>query len=164
MIAAAATVVGSVRMAGLGDVLADRTGWGEAVFGAVFFGLATSSSGIVMTAVSAASVQPGLRGAGALWAQFIAVGAVVAAGGWIIAEAAEVIVASTGLSAGFVGAVFMGLVNALPETVTAIAAVRRGAMILAVSAVIGGNSLDVLNLAVGELRAKLILGRARRLR
>lgn len=281
VLAAAVTVLGSVRMAGLGDVLADRTGWGEAIFGAVFFGLATSLSGIVMTAVSAALDQPGLaygnavggiaaqtlalavadfcyrrvnlehaaasssnllfgclligllavallasfgppltvfgvhpasvllaafyigglklirdhgerpmwravrtretvvdvpagtdlvgtgdgddrgpsarepgvdgRGTGALWAQFAAVGGVVAAGGWVIAEAAGVIVTSTGLSEGFVGAVLMGLVNALPETVTAIAAVRRGATTLAVAAVIGGNSLDVLNLAIGDV-------------
>lgn len=32
--AAILTVLGSIRLAGLGDVLADRTGWGEAIFGA----------------------------------------------------------------------------------------------------------------------------------
>ena len=36
--AAVVTVLGSIRLAVLGDVLADRTGWGEAIFGAVFFG------------------------------------------------------------------------------------------------------------------------------
>jgi len=41
-VAAAATVVCSVRLVRLGDALADRTGWGEALFGAVFFGAATS--------------------------------------------------------------------------------------------------------------------------
>ncbi|GAA0809088.1 hypothetical protein Sya03_29040 [Spirilliplanes yamanashiensis] len=54
------TVVASIRLVGLGDTLADRTGWGEALFGAVFFGLATSLSGIVMTAVTAAAEQPQL--------------------------------------------------------------------------------------------------------
>ncbi|MEU0240010.1 cation transporter [Nocardiopsis sp. NPDC006198] len=290
VLVAAVTVVASVRMATLGDVLADRTGWGEAVFGAVFFGLATSLSGIVMTAVSAAADQPGLaysnavggiaaqtlalavadffhrranlehaaassanllfcclligmlslalmsgfgpdvtvlgvhpasvvlvafyagglrlihhegahpmwravhtretvvdvpgasggapapgsgggsagsgpvdavradtpagEGAGgtaSLWAGFAVVGTVVAVGGWALAEAAVVVVESTGLSAGLVGAVAMGAVNALPETVAAVAAVRRGAMTLAVAAIIGGNSLDVLNLAVGDV-------------
>lgn len=308
VLVAAVTVVASVRMVALGDVLADRTGWGEAVFGAVFFGLATSLSGIVMTAVTAAADQPGLAysnavggiaaqtlalavadffhrranlehaaassenllfscmligllsvallsafgpdvtvmgvhpasvvlvlfyagglrlirhqneypmweavhtketvvdvpepvgapgpgsggsgsagasaqaepgedapdtpagpadpggvaeapstggdpegGLASLWLRFAVVGAVVALGGWALAEAAVVIVESTGLSAGLVGAVAMGLVNALPETVAAIAAVRRGAMTLAVAAIIGGNSLDVLNLAVGDV-------------
>jgi len=40
-----ATVVGAIRMASLGDTLADRTGWGEALFDALFFGATTSLSG-----------------------------------------------------------------------------------------------------------------------
>ena len=43
-VAGALTVLGSIRLVTLGDTLADRTGWGEAFFGAVFFGLATSLS------------------------------------------------------------------------------------------------------------------------
>ncbi|SCG70571.1 sodium:calcium antiporter [Micromonospora halophytica] len=262
--AGALTVVGSVRLVSLGDTLADRTGWGEAVFGAVFFGLATSLSGIVMTAVTAASDQPQLaysnavggiaaqtaavavadmfyrrvnlehasaslsnilfgclliallalallatytpdvtvagvhpaslvmigcylggirlvRTAGArpmwdavetretrrdvpqprgvskrkststLWTRFLTVGLIVGTGGWAIGTAAEGIVAATGLKAGFVGGVLMGLVNALPEMVTAVAAVRRGAVTLAVAAIIGGNCLDALNLVIGDM-------------
>ncbi|HEX2774636.1 MAG TPA: cation transporter [Micromonosporaceae bacterium] len=258
------TVAGSIRLVGLGDVLADRTGWGEALFGVVFFGVATGLSGIVMTAVAAASEQPQLgysnavggiaaqttavaladafyrrvnlehaaaslsnllsgclliallalallgtfspnvtvaglhpvsvailacyvgglrlvRTAGAaplweavttsetrpdvpekhgpldlhsprwLWSRFAAIGVLVAVGGWAIALAAENLVEITGLAAGFVGGVLMGLVNALPEAVTAIAAVRRGALTLAVAAVLGGNILDALTLVVGDL-------------
>ncbi|WBB99369.1 MULTISPECIES: cation transporter [unclassified Solwaraspora] len=59
-IAGVVTVVGGIRLVAVGDALADRTGWGEAVFGAVFFGLATSLSGIVMTAVTAVSDAPQL--------------------------------------------------------------------------------------------------------
>ncbi|WP_338894933.1 cation transporter [Streptomyces sp. TG1A-60] len=264
LVATAVTVVCSVRLAGLGDTLADRTGWGEALFGAVLFGLVTSLSGIVMTAVSAAADQPrlaysnavggiaaqtvaivvadaflrkvnlehaaaslsnmlfgcllvgllgialmatfsppvtfvglhpasvvmvafyvgGIRlirsraepmwravptrdtlpdvpdedteGLGAhstsrLWGQFAAVAGLVVIGGWAVARAAEGIVEHTGLSAGLVGAVFMGLVNALPETVTSIAAVRRGAVTLAIAAIVGGNCLDALNLVVGDI-------------
>lgn len=262
-LAAGVTVACSVRLAGLGDTLADRTGWGEALFGAVFFGLATSLSGIVMTGVSAAIELPQLaysnavggiavqtlaivaadvvyRGANlehaaasaqnllfgsllivllstallasfspqgavlgvhpvsavlvafyigglslirdqrepmwravrtretrrdvpeehgeyaqrtgaSLWTEFVAIGAVVVVGGWAVARSAEGVVEATGLSAGLVGAVFMGAVNALPETVTAVAAVRRGAATLAIAAVVGGNSLDVLNLVVGDV-------------
>ncbi|GAA2254094.1 cation transporter [Streptomyces ruber] len=263
LLATCVTVVCSVRLATLGDTLADRTGWGEALFGAVFFGLVTSLSGIVMTAVTAAGDQPGLaysnavggiaaqtlalavadgfhrkvnlehaaasvqnmmfgcllivllgialmatfspdvtvlgvhpaslvlvglyagglrliraqsstpmweavettetlpdvpdeeqaagRSTAALWAEFIGIAAVVMIGGWAVAHAAEGIVEGTGLSAGFVGAVLMGLVNALPETVTSIAAVRRGALTLAVAAIIGGNCLDALNLVIGDI-------------
>ncbi|MCO6440280.1 MAG: hypothetical protein J5I81_04170 [Nitrococcus mobilis] len=45
----------------------------------------------------------------------------------------------------------MGIVNAIPETVTAVAAVRTGALTLAVGGVLGGNAFDVLNLAVGDV-------------
>ncbi|WP_199435066.1 sodium:calcium antiporter [Qaidamihabitans albus] len=262
LLAAVFTVVCSIRLAGLGDALADRTGWGEAFFGAVFFGVASSLSGIAMTGASAVGGQPGLaysnavggiavqtlaivaadaayrrvnlehaaasvrnllfgcllivllctalmasfspevtvlgvhpasaamaalylgglrlirkqeepmwravptretkpdlpedhgrlsrRGTASLWAEFAVIAAVVIVGGWAIARAAETLVTATGLRAGFVGGIFMGLVNALPETVTAIAAVRRGAVTLAIAAVIGGNSLDALNLAIGD--------------
>lgn len=261
--AGVATAVLGVRLVALGDALADRTGWGEAFFGAVFFGLVTSLSGIAMTAVSAAAGQPelaysnavggiaaqtlaiviadavyrqvnlehaaasesnllfgcllivllatalmssftpgatvlgvhpgslamvGLYAAGLrligrahtpmwtavptrdtlpdepedhpafagksdahLWSRFGLIALAVVVGGWAVARAGESLVVATGLNAGFVGGVLMGIVNALPETVTAIAAVRRGAVTLALAAVIGGNSLDALNLVVGDL-------------
>lgn len=257
------TVLGSIRLATLGDILADRTGQGEAIFGAVFFGLVTSLSGIVMTGVTAADNHPQLaysnavggiaaqtlaiaaadatyrkvnlehaaaslpnllfgclligllgialmaafspdvtllgvhpasavlvafyggglrlistlsrpmwvavrtkdtapdvpdestaadtRRTGTLWSEFVVIALLVVGGGWAIARAAETFVASTGLTEGFIGAVLMGVVNALPETVTAIAAVRRGALTLAVAAVIGGNCLDALNLVIGDV-------------
>ncbi|MFJ1589308.1 sodium:calcium antiporter [Kitasatospora albolonga] len=264
LLATVITVVCSIRLAGVGDTLADRTGWGEALFGAVLFGLVTSLSGIVMTAVSGAADQPDLAYSNAvggiaaqtlalvvadaflrrvnlehaaaslpnilfgclligllgialmatfspsvtflgvhpaslvmvafyvgglqlirshsepmwravptrdtvadvagddsdalaghrtsrLWGEFLAAAVVVMIGGWAVARAAEGIVEHTGLSAGLVGAVFMGLVNALPETVTSIAAVRRGAVTLAVAAIVGGNCLDALNLVVGDI-------------
>lgn len=264
VLAAAATVAGSIRLAGLGDALADRTGWGEALFGVVFFGIVTGLSGVIMTIAAAASDQPGLgysnavggiaaqttavavadafyrranlehaaaslsnllsgcllvallslallasyipettiagvdpmsavlvaayagglvliRRAGAqpmweaiataetrpdvphnesplnrrspawLWSRFAVVGLLVAAGGLLVALAAESLVEITGLTAGFVGGVLMGIVNALPETVTAIAAVRRGAPTLAIAAVLGGNILDVLTLVAGDV-------------
>ncbi|MEO3924269.1 cation transporter [Micromonosporaceae bacterium B7E4] len=258
------TILGSIRLVALGDALADRTGWGEAVFGVVFFGVATGLSGIVMTAVTAAGNHPqlgysnavggiaaqttavavadafyrrvnlehaaaapsnllfgclliallalallgsyspnvtiggvhpvsvaivacylgGLRlirtagtrpmwqavgtketqpdvpqdhgaldkhGMGTLWGRFVLVGVLVAASGWAVSLAAESVVETTGLTAGFTGGVLLGIVNGLPETVTAIAAVRRGAVTLAVAAVLGGNILDVITLVVGDI-------------
>ena len=262
-LAGALTVILSVRLVAIADTLADRTGWGEAFFGAVFFGLVTSLSGIVMTGVSAAGGQPELaysnavggiavqtlaivaadlvyrrvnlehaaasgqnllfgtllivllaaallgsfspevtvlgihpvspimvalylgglrliqvqrepmwravatretrsdqpeeqdafenRSGRALWLEFAGIAGLVMVGGWAVARAAESLVVATGLNAGFVGGVFMGIVNALPEIVAAIAAVRRGALTLAVAAVIGGNCLDALNLVVGDI-------------
>jgi cation:H+ antiporter len=61
------------------------------------------------------------------------------------------IVTATGLAAGFVGAVLLAVVNALPETVTSLAAVRRGALTLAIAAILGGNCLDALNVVVGDV-------------
>lgn len=258
------TILGSIRLVGLGDALADRTGWGEAIFGVVFFGVATGLSGIVMTAVTAGTGHPELgytnavggiaaqttavaladafyrkvnlehaaaslsnllfgclliallslallgsyspnvtvggvhpvsavivgcylgglwliRTAGTrpmwqavgttetkpdvpqdhgsfdrhglrwLWGWFVGVGVVVAGSGWAVSLAAESVVQTTGLTAGFTGGVLLGIVNGLPETVTAIAAVRRGAVTLAVAAVLGGNILDVITLVVGDI-------------
>ena len=262
--AAALTVAGAIRMAGLGDTLADRTGWGEAIFGALFFGATSSLSGIVITAVTAATENPELaysnavggiaaqtlalaladafyrrgnlehaaaslsnilfgcllialltlvvlasfvppatvaaihplsvvlvavyvgglkliqrssddpmwtavrtggtrqdepadddaadvRSTRSIWGEFAVVGGSVAAGGWAISISAESIVATTGLAAGLVGAVLLGLVNAIPEAVTAVAAVRRGALTLAIAAILGGNCFDALNLVVGDV-------------
>lgn len=59
-LAAVATVAGGIRLARAGDVLSDRTGLGEAVFGAVFFGAIISASGIVMSAVAAMDGRPAL--------------------------------------------------------------------------------------------------------
>jgi cation:H+ antiporter len=49
------------------------------------------------------------------------------------------------------GPSFLGAANALPETVTAIAAVRPGAVTLVIAAIIGGNSFHALNLVVGGI-------------
>lgn len=91
------------------------------------------------------------RSTKSLWVDFIVSGLVVAVGGWGVARAAASIVEHAGLDASFVGAVLMGLVNAIPETVTAVAAVRSGALTLAIGGVLGGNAFDVLNLVVGDV-------------
>lgn len=91
------------------------------------------------------------RRASSLWVEFTGLAVVVIIGGWAVVHAAESLVALTGLTTGFVGAVILGAVNALPETVTAVAAVRRGAVTLAIAAIIGGNTFDALTLAVGDI-------------
>ena len=259
---AAATVWGGVRLSALGDILADRTRWGEALFGTVLLGAATSLSGLVMTAAAGLDGRAGLaysNAAGGLAAQtaalavadlfyrhanlehaaaslfnmvsgvvlimllalaaaltfvpdvtiwnvhigspvlvavylfglkfmrrvgaqplwhpaptaatrldepaahhdarptrtlllgFAAVACVVAVGGWAVAEAAGALVERTVFTETQIGALLMGVTNALPETVVSVAAVRRGALTLAVSGIIGGNAFDVLNLAIGDV-------------
>jgi cation:H+ antiporter len=64
--AALLTVLGGIRLASSGDVLADRTRLGEALFGAVFFGAIISLSGIVMTAAAAFDGYPRLGYSNAL--------------------------------------------------------------------------------------------------
>jgi cation:H+ antiporter len=83
-------------------------------------------------------------------------GLIVAAGltglsGALVAESAENIVEKTGLSEVIVGGLFMALATSLPELVTSIAAVRRGALTLAVSDIVGGNFFDVLFVAGADL-------------
>ena len=61
------------------------------------------------------------------------------------------IVDRTHLSATAVGTVFTAVANSLPELVTAIAAVRIGAVSLAVGDIIGGNAFEVIFLSLADL-------------
>lgn len=260
--AAALTVVGGARLSRAGDILADRTGLGEALFGGLFFGGVISASGIVMSCAAAVQGHPSMAYSNAvggiaaqtaalvgvdmiyrranlehaaaslpnimfcvvltvmlvfsvavgllpewnvfaihpgsialfgiyvfgfyvargvheypqwrpkkteetvedepdeqasdrsnvsLWIEFTIVGLLVAGGGWVIATAAASFVEHGGLDESFVGAALMGIVNALPELITAIAAIRRGALTLAVAGVLGGNTFDVLNLSFTDI-------------
>lgn len=83
-------------------------------------------------------------------------GLVLAAGatglsGVLVAEAAENVVAKTGMPEAVVGGLFMAFATSLPELVTCIAAVRRGALTLAVSDIVGGNFFDVLFVAAADV-------------
>lgn len=57
----------------------------------------------------------------------------------------------TGLSQTATGGLLTAVVTSLPELVTSIAAVRRGALTLAVGGIIGGNAFDVLFLAFADV-------------
>lgn len=61
------------------------------------------------------------------------------------------ILARTGLSETVVGAFFTAIATSLPELVTAVAAVRQGALTLAVGDIIGGNTFDVLFIAFSDV-------------
>ena len=93
------------------------------------------------------------RGGQALWRLWIEFGiaaAVVVVAGFLVTRSGEVISAETGLSETLVGALFVAVATSLPELVTSVAAVRRGALTLAVGGVVGGNAFDTLFAAVGD--------------
>ncbi|MDP8939103.1 MAG: hypothetical protein M3N10_02195 [Actinomycetota bacterium] len=57
----------------------------------------------------------------------------------------------TDLTATFVGGVLTAVVTSLPELVTSVAAVRRGALTLAVGGIIGGNAFDTIFIAFSNV-------------
>ena len=76
--------------------------------------------------------------------KLIAASLAVILAGVAIARTTGNIVDQTGLSEVVAGALLSGVVTSLPELVTSIAAVRRGALTLAVADITGGNFFDVL--------------------
>jgi cation:H+ antiporter len=87
----------------------------------------------------------------ALVLEFVALAAVVSIAGWSLAESGAGIARLTGLSQTLVGTLLTAVSTSLPELVTTIAAVRRGALQLAVGGIIGGNTYDVLFLTFSDV-------------
>lgn len=85
-----------------------------------------------------------------LWASFLLCAGITAVAGFFIGEASLAIVAETALSESAVGTVLAAVANSLPELFTAIAAVRIGAVSLAVGDVIGGNAFEVMFLSAAD--------------
>jgi len=71
--------------------------------------------------------------------------------GYVVARAGTVISDKTGIGASAVGALMTATATSLPELVTTIAAVRQGALQLAVGGIIGGNMFDVLFLTASDI-------------
>ena len=91
------------------------------------------------------------RSDGRLWTEFGVCATAIAAAGFAIGETSIGLVGATGLSETAVGGVFTAVANSLPELVTAIAAVRMGAVNLAIGDIIGGNAFEVLFLAAADV-------------
>lgn len=81
---------------------------------------------------------------------FVALMAVLGGAGWAISQVAAELTDRYALSASAVGALMTAVVTSLPELVTTLAAVRRGALQLAVGGIIGGNTFDTLFLTVSD--------------
>lgn len=86
-----------------------------------------------------------------LWVRFAVMAGTVATAGWVIAQSGLALTGLTPLSGTVVGGLFTAVASSLPELVTVIAAVRIGALTLAVSDIIGGNSFDVLFISAADL-------------
>ncbi len=96
-------------------------------------------------------IEAGSRRLVMLWSGFVGLALLVAAAGWVVAEAGLNIAAATGATEGVVGTLLTATTTSIPEGVIAIAAVRRGALTLAVGDIIGGNTFDVLFLSFSDL-------------
>lgn len=87
----------------------------------------------------------------ALWLWFALLAAVLGFMGYVVSRTGIALVEQTGLSQSAVGALFTAVATSLPELVIAVAAVRQGALNLAVGNVIGGNCFDILFLAAADI-------------
>ncbi|MDX1609820.1 MAG: sodium:calcium antiporter [Halofilum sp. (in: g-proteobacteria)] len=88
---------------------------------------------------------------GRLLLQFAAAAVVVVLAGILATRSGEAIAGATGISHTLVGGLFLAVATSLPELVTSVAAVRRGALTLAVGGVVGGNAFDTLFAAVADV-------------
>lgn len=87
----------------------------------------------------------------ALWLRFGALAGVIGVFGYALARSGVRIGELTGMSETILGGLFTAVVTSFPELITTIAAVRIGALTLAVSGIIGGNAFDVLFLGVSDI-------------
>jgi cation:H+ antiporter len=84
------------------------------------------------------------------WTKFFLLAIIVGFAGYIVAKTGVVISSRAGISATIVGGMFTAIATSLPELVTSVAAVRQGALTLAVGGVIGGNCFDILFAAFSD--------------
>ncbi|MBA3470381.1 MAG: sodium:calcium antiporter [Herpetosiphonaceae bacterium] len=80
----------------------------------------------------------------------LAAAAMCGLGLWLAAIGEEITVV-TGLGASFVGAIFLAMATSLPEMVASLAAMRMGAVDLAVSNIFGSNIFNIAALAIYDI-------------
>lgn len=84
------------------------------------------------------------------WFSFVVLAGVTGLSGWALMESAKVVSDQTGLSETLIGGLFTALATSSPELVTTIAAIRRGALTLAVSNIFGTNCFNMLVVATAD--------------
>lgn len=95
--------------------------------------------------------SPSRNGLVSVLAAFAGLAAVLGLAGWTIAQTGARISEAADISETAVGALLTAVTTSLPELVTTLAAVRRGAAQLAVGGIIGGNVFDVLFLVLSDI-------------
>jgi len=98
-----------------------------------------------------ATPQYGKNSMKALYFKFVlAAAAVIGAGIWISFIGDE-ITSTYGWSASFVGTLFLAITTSMPELVVTVAALRLGAIDMAVADILGANMLDIAHLFTVDL-------------
>ncbi len=87
----------------------------------------------------------------ALVAAFAGLVAAMALSGFAISQLGGEVAERFELASGLVGALLTAVVTSLPELVTTLTAIRRGALQLAVGGIIGGNTFDTLFLVASDV-------------
>jgi len=77
-------------------------------------------------------------------ATFLLSAVAIIGAGFLLTESSQALIQQTGLSQSFIGALLVAAGTSIPELVTSVAAVKRGALTLAVGGIIGGNIFDTL--------------------
>lgn len=89
-------------------------------------------------------------GSSTVWLAFLGLAVVTGVAGWMLMEAAKGLADQTGMSETLVGGLFTALATSTPELVTTIAAIRIGALTLAVSNIFGTNCFNMLVVAAAD--------------
>jgi cation:H+ antiporter len=87
----------------------------------------------------------------AMFAGFFAAAVAVAVAGAVVAHTSGELAERVGWNETVAGGLLSAIATSLPELVTTVAAVRRGALTLAVSDIVGGNFFDVLFVFAADL-------------
>jgi cation:H+ antiporter len=85
-----------------------------------------------------------------LYVRLTGIAIAVAIGGWFLAQSGIVISEKSGLSETLVGVLFTAVATSFPELVTVLAAIRQGALTLAIGGILGGNAFDTLLIAFAD--------------
>jgi len=86
-----------------------------------------------------------------LWFQFGLMALLTGVAGWLLMSSAETLVDRTQLSQTLVGTLFTAVFTSLPELVTTLAAIRYGALALAVGNIFGTNCFNVIVIAAADV-------------
>ena len=104
-----------------------------------------------VTQDEAAEAETGQAKPSVLLIQFALLALVAGLAGYALGQSGLRLATLTGLSQTAVGGIMTSVVTSMPELITSIAAVRRGALNLAVGGIIGGNAFDVLFLVLSDV-------------